>query len=118
MLFWDMKRRKPFSRMMPEAGLGNSFRAVTISPDGSYALSGDRIGTIQLWEIATGKLIRTFLVKGVREHVYALAFSPDGKLALVGMGGQRVKLLDVKMGREIRNLVTTYDLRKTGDVPR
>lgn len=80
---------------------------VAFSPNGRYALSGNYNGSIKLWEIATGREIRT-----LRRHaglVNTVAFSPDGKRALSGsinnsaIGGNTLKLWDLESGREIRN---------------
>ncbi|RME76826.1 MAG: hypothetical protein D6776_00595, partial [Planctomycetota bacterium] len=56
--------------------------SVAFSPDGKLALSGSKDNTLALWDIATGRRIRTF--EGHELGVNSVAFSPDGKLALSG----------------------------------
>ena len=62
--------------------LGNNIRSVAFSPDGKYALSGSWDTTLRLWDVATGRKIRTFT--GHTSFVKSVAFSPDGKYALSG----------------------------------
>jgi WD40 repeat protein len=83
-------------------GRRNTLYAVAFSPDGKHVATGDRAGTICLWETTTGKRVRQFSAaafysqamqqgKMASEYewggVRALAYSPDGKmLAASGMG--------------------------------
>jgi WD40 repeat protein len=92
---WDLAQRS-LRRTVDVAGLnGNSFPSYAISEDGNYALVGHSDGfqclakdmpvlaprkTLTLWDLTTGKEIRTFANKG--ECVGSIALSPDGKLAL------------------------------------
>ncbi|MBF0320468.1 MAG: caspase family protein [Nitrospirae bacterium] len=84
------------------AQLGHSgyVNSVAISPDGKYALSGSMDNTLKLWEIATGKKIRTFT--GHSDRVNSVAISPDGKYALSGSWDKTLKLWDISTGKEIR----------------
>ena len=76
---------------------GNS---VAFSPDGRSALSGSSDRTLKLWDVATGKEIRTFT--GHADMVWSVAFSPDGRTALSGSDDNTLKLWDVATGKEIR----------------
>ena len=77
--------------------------SVAFSPDGRYALSGSRDKTLKLWEVATGRLIRTF--EGHSKWVSSVAFSPDGRYALSGSGDSTLNLWEVATGRLIRTFV-------------
>ena len=71
-----------------------------MSNDGRLALSGSLDHTLKLWEVESGRELRTF--KGHLFGVSAVAFSPDGLLALSGSMDATLKLWDVNSGREIR----------------
>jgi WD40 repeat protein len=75
-----------------------SVNSVAFSPDGKTALSGSEDRTLKLWDIGTGKMIRTF--EGHAGYVYSVAFSPDGKMALSGSSGGTLKLWDISTGEE------------------
>ena len=79
--------------------------SVAFSPDGKYALSGSGDKTLKLWEVETGREIRSF--QGHANSVNSVAFSPDGKYALSGSKHWRemktLKLWEVETGREIHS---------------
>lgn len=77
---------------------------VAFSPDGKFAISGGFDKTLKLWEVATGRELRSFT--GHTGQVNFVAFSPDGKLALSGGGDifkTELKLWEVATGRELRS---------------
>lgn len=75
--------------------------SVAFSPDGKYILSaGSMKNSLQLWDSATGKEIRTFT--GDTDAIYSAAVSPDGKYVLSGSANQTMKLWDVATGKELK----------------
>jgi WD40 repeat protein len=90
-----------------QLGHSSSVKSVAFSPDGRYALSGSDDKTIKLWDVATGRQIRTFT--GHTRWVSSVAFSPDGRYALSGSGDTTLKLWDVATGREIRTFTGHTD---------
>jgi WD40 repeat protein len=67
-------------------------------------LSGGGDKTLRLWDVATGKEVRSF--SGHREWITSVAFSPDGRLALSGSGDNTrnmLKLWNVATGEQIGN---------------
>ena len=83
--------------------------AVAFSPDGQQLLAGSSNAAL-LWDVAGGKLIRTF--QGHAGWVWSVAFSPDGKQVLTGCVGtvrkafggtdNTARLWDAASGAEIR----------------
>lgn len=70
--------------------------ALTLSPDAALLASTDANGKIQLWDVATGKLLRT-LGPGEGNWSFDVAFSADGKR--VAAGNNRVRVFEVATGR-------------------
>ena len=69
--------------------------ACTISADGKLLATGDKVGHVVIWDIATGKQVTTLEAAGMytwdptqRRHsiggIRSLAFSPDGRRLVVG----------------------------------
>jgi WD40 repeat protein len=72
--------------------------AVAFAPDGRTVLSGSNDSTLMLWDVATGRRLRTFA--GHFAPVYAVAFSPDGRTALSGSADRTLMLWDVAVTRD------------------
>ena len=67
------------------------------SPDGRTLATGFRDGTVELWDVATGDLRRTFTAHSNR--VSSMRFNPDGSiLATTGSWDGAVRLWDVATG--------------------
>lgn len=89
---WD-----PSGKLVREfKGHENHVYSVFFHPDGKYLITGDLMGKVHQWEIATGKLMRSFEAKDLHSYnkgqqvnyggVRDIALSPDGKLlACIGL---------------------------------
>ncbi|GAB4301168.1 MAG: hypothetical protein Fur0025_41230 [Oscillatoriaceae cyanobacterium] len=80
----------------PERGHSDEVTSVCISDDGQFALSGSKDNTIILWEMATGKQLRTFA--GHTWVVNSVCLSADGCLALSGSSDGSLHLWDLATG--------------------
>jgi WD40 repeat protein len=76
--------------------------SVAFSPDGTTLASGATDDTVKLWDVASGREVRT--LAGHTEDVESVAFSPDGHTLASGSDDYTVKLWDVASGRELRTL--------------
>jgi WD40 repeat protein/serine/threonine protein kinase len=74
--------------------------AVALSPDGKLAASASKDATVRLWDVATGRLLRT--LDGHTGEVAGVAFSPDSKRLLSTSEDETMRLWDVRTGRELR----------------
>ena len=74
--------------------------SVTFSPNGRQVLSGSKDKTIKLWDVRTGRLLRT--LKGHADAVQSVAFLPNGQQAVSGSRDATVKLWDLLNGELVR----------------
>ncbi len=66
------------------------------SADWSYALSGSADKTLKLWEVQSGRCLRTFV--GHTNDVKSVCLSADGRYALSGSLDETIKLWEVGTG--------------------
>jgi tetratricopeptide (TPR) repeat protein len=75
---------------------------VAFSPDGKALAVATFEGTVQLWDVATGKRLET--LKGHSNAVRAVVFSPDGRTLASGSLDHTVRLWNVETRRELMQL--------------
>ncbi|NQE35256.1 serine/threonine-protein kinase [Microcoleus asticus] len=95
-LQWKNAKVKNFAQHSDAVG------SVAFSPDGLMLASGSKDKTIQIWDLATGKSIRTF--PGDSSTIWSVAFDSKGTKLATGTGFWRVMLWDLKTGQVIRSL--------------
>jgi WD40 repeat protein/uncharacterized caspase-like protein len=88
--------------IVPTAGNSDTVNSVAFSPDGRTIVSGGLDNAVKLWNVATGRELRT--LTGHKESVRAVAFSPDGAVVASASWDKTVKLWDAANGRELRTL--------------
>jgi len=74
---------------------------ITFSPDGDRLASGSWDKTLRLWNVQTGKLVRTL---SCSDKVRSLAYSPRGDQVASGSHDNTVQLWDVSTGERSRTL--------------
>jgi WD40 repeat protein len=99
-LFAAPSANEPPAQVKTQIGHAGLISAVVFSPDGRLALSGSADRELKLWEVASGRELRSFT--GHTSGITSLAFSPDGRLALSG-GDFALRLWEVASGRELKS---------------
>ena len=75
---------------------------IAFSRDGRTLVTGNFDGTVNLWDVGGGRLLRT--LDGHTDVVYKGVFSPDEKILASCSRDGRVKLWELTTGRELRTL--------------
>ena len=82
-----------------QKGHNAAVKAVAISPDGKYVATGSRDKSAKVWDISSGRELRSFL--GHQLTVNAVEFSPDGKLLATSSADNTAKVWEVLTGKEL-----------------
>ena len=77
-----------------------SVNAIALSPDGQTLVSAS-FGTIRIWNLRTGGLVRTLNSVHSQKSVNTVAVSPDGSILASGGDDKNVIIWDLKTGRRI-----------------
>jgi len=85
-----------------QMGHSRSITCAAFSPNGRLTVSGSDDSTLKLWEVFTGREVRTFT--GISANVTAVAFSPDGSLILSGHNDGTLAFWEVSTGQKIRKI--------------
>ena len=100
-LFPDLSFADEKPEIFVQLGHTRTVKVVAFSPDGKYALSGGGEGAIKLWEIATGRELKTVGINS--DTISCIDISPDGRYAFTGSYNNKIlKMWDVATGKEIR----------------
>ena len=89
-------------------GHTDSIRSVSITPDKKRLISGSKDSTCILWDIQTGKLLKTLKHFDCVNSVFV---TPDGKRAISGSEDKTCILWDLQAGKPLKTLE-----KHTGDV--
>jgi WD40 repeat protein len=80
------------------AGHRNSVVTLAFSNNGKYFLSGSTDNTAKLWEIESGREIRTFRYSSTINYV---TFSPDDKKVFIGNDANGLYIYETETGKEV-----------------
>src|SRR5262249_4923552 len=84
-----------------------SDQSIAFSPDGKLIACGTGESLVSLWDLATGKEIRSLSHSGgdaVFGHVGIVAFSPDGKELITAAGDKVLRIWEVSTGKQVYSL--------------
>lgn len=74
---------------------------LAFSPDGKHLVSGAFDKELKLWDLATGKAVKSYA--GHTDLVLTTAISPDGRIIASGGKDNSIKLWDMPISGELKN---------------
>ncbi|KFX92992.1 hypothetical protein V490_05046 [Pseudogymnoascus sp. VKM F-3557] len=111
---WDLATRKTL-RVLEH---NNLVRAIAFSPDGNFLARASNNMTIDwsinIWDLVSGKGVKTQNPIGSIGFVDSIAYSPDGKMLASTSSNGMVRLWDPATGWALRNLL--YDRVEARDI--
>lgn len=81
--------------------------SLTFDPVGKALASGSSDGTVKLWDVSIGKLLRT--LEGDDNYIRSVEFAPEGETLASGGYDKTVKLWEVTSGKLLRTLEAHKD---------
>ena len=83
------------------ADVKDAIFSVTFSPDDKFVLTGCANHKAILWDVETGKAIKSFIGNTKDDLLDSVAFSPDGRTVLTSGSDKIIRLWDIASGQEI-----------------
>ena len=95
---YDAKTGSVVSKFDKHAG--TMVYTIAVTKDGKTALSGAHDKTIRIWDVATGKELRT--LAGHTEQVYQVSLSPDERHLLSASFDKTLRIWDFATGKGLK----------------
>lgn len=95
---WDLRAGKQLP--LPEGYITQTTVAPT--PDGKYLMVADHGGSLDVWDLATGKKAKVLQQSSGKYGMDCVAVSDDGRWLAGGRTVQDIKLFDLAAGKEAR----------------
>jgi WD40 repeat protein len=93
---WEAKTGK----RIPDDSFGSPLR-FALTPNGTHLIVGDRIGRIEVWNVATGRVVRQLAKGADRRHaLVCLSVSPDGLRVAAGEGHAKLRMFRIHGGED------------------
>jgi len=97
---------KAMAQSKPEVyvqfGHHKEITSISFSKDGKYIATGSEDRTIKLWDILTGREIRTIL--GHSDKINSILFSPDSRYIASASSDNTIKIFEIETGLEYMTL--------------
>ena len=93
----------PRPSLVAQVGHAGFINATALSADGTLVVTGGADKTAKLWEMATGRELRTF--QGHTGSVTSVAFTSDGRWLVSGSEDKTIRVWEVATGVQVRLLV-------------
>jgi WD40 repeat protein len=77
-------------------------RAVALTPDARFAISGSWDATLRVWDLENGQLVR--MLEGHLNWVTGVAVTPDGTRAISASSDRTLRVWDLESGQSVRTL--------------
>ena len=87
--------------LVPQLGHLDQIEALTLSLDGRNLVTASADGSLKLWDVETGAMLRTFNGKSPARCVKLM---PDGRRALAGYQNGELVLWDLSTGERVFTL--------------
>ena len=75
---------------------------VAFSVDSKIVASGSEDGNLYLWDVATGRKLKTLTED--TENIFSIAFSSDGRTLASGNAGNTIRLWNIATGEKLKTL--------------
>jgi len=114
--FYSFSQGEKLFTAIQQSHLGAVY-ALEYSADGRFLVTGSSDHTLKLWEVATGKVIRTFY--GHKKRITSISISADASKMISGSTDNSAIIWEISTGKilskiEMKDRITSVALNKEG----